>query len=87
MAKCDPRDVATDAAGNVYVACEAKGERLCRSDPEILADGGTDLVQAPVPYVSGNEINEDPNNSFEGIHQIGPNSMIAVDKSSNTLNE
>jgi hypothetical protein len=81
---CTPRDVATDAAGNVYVACEAVGTNGKQGAiRKFSPTGATIPFTAPVPYVAGNEITEDPGNGdVGGEHQFGPNIEIDVDKSS-----
>ena len=58
---CEPRDVATDAAGNVYVACAGLGANEKRGSLRKFSPTGNPIpFQANAPYISGNEINDAP---------------------------
>ena len=82
---CSPGSVATDAAGNVYVACEAIGTNGLRGSIRKFSPTGSPIpFSASKPYIAGNEINENPGNTHEGENAkaIGQFLQIAVDKSS-----
>ncbi len=58
---CAPNDIANDAAGNVYVSCTGEGLNEKRgSIRKFNANGAPVPFTANVPYVSSNEINENP---------------------------
>lgn len=74
---CEPRDVATDAAGNVYVACAALGANEKRGSLRKFSPTGTPIpFQANAPYISGNEINDAPLGPM-----LGASLYIDVDRS------
>jgi hypothetical protein len=79
-AGCLPHDIATDAAGNVYVMCGGETSdghvgALRKFSPSGVAIPFT----ASKPYISGNEINENP---ASRTRSFGDRAYIAVDKSS-----
>jgi hypothetical protein len=75
-ANCQPRDVATDAAGNVYVACGAVGaNELLGSIRKFSPTGVAMPFEAAAPHISGNEINRAPLGSHLG------RTFIDVDRS------
>ena len=82
---CGPREVATDAAGNVYVACADKGLNGLYGSIRKFSPSGSPLnFTANQPYIEGNEINEDPGpntTGFERPPQFGMQTMLAVDRS------
>ena len=85
--KCGPRAVATDAAGNVYVACGKPGNNELVGSVRKFSSTGTPIpFTKSAPYISGNEINEDPaavsGNDPREKAQFGSDTFIAVDKSS-----
>jgi len=60
-ANCNPREVATDSAGNVYVACAAAGLNGKSGSIRKFSPTGVPVsFTASKPYIAGNEINEDP---------------------------
>src|SRR5690348_5013955 len=85
--KCGPRAVATDAAGNVYVVCAKVGNNELVGSIRKFSSTGTPIpFTKSAPYISGNEINEDPA-AVQGRDprekpQFGSDAFIAVDKSS-----
>ena len=59
--KCGPRSVATDAAGNVYVVCSKVGNNELVGSVRKFSSTGTPIpFTKSAPYISGNEIKEDP---------------------------
>jgi hypothetical protein len=82
---CEPREVATDAAGNVYVACAAPGVNEKQGSLRKFSPTGTPIpFTASEPYINGNEISENPANpaqGFKGPYEWGRNMVIDVDKS------
>jgi hypothetical protein len=79
-AGCDPHDIATDAAGNVYVACAGENSTEHWGSIKKFAPDGTPIPFASSkPYINGNEIAEDPGSSGGSF---GDEAYIAVDKSS-----
>ncbi|HEY7257266.1 MAG TPA: hypothetical protein VH476_11365 [Solirubrobacterales bacterium] len=85
---CEPREVATDAAGNVYVACAGVGVNERRGSLRKFSPNGTPIpFTASEPYISGNEINENPANPSQGSkgpYEFGAQMMVDVDKSGAT---
>jgi hypothetical protein len=85
--KCGPRAVATDAAGNVYVVCSKIGNNeLVGSIRKFSSSGAPIPFTKSAPYITGNEITEDPA-AVQGFDpretpQFGADAFIAVDKSS-----
>ena len=80
---CTPRDLATDASGNVYVVCQAVGTNgLAGAIRKFSPTGAPEPFTAPAAYVNGNEITEDPGSNAEGTHRFGPGALIDVNKSS-----
>ena len=77
---CNPRDVATDFAGNVYVACAATTAEGLDGTVRKFSPTGTPIpFTASKSYLAGNQIIEDPGNASE-LHQFGSNLLIAVDR-------
>ena len=85
---CEPREVATDAAGNVYVACQGVGVNEKQGSLRKFSPTGTPIpFSASESYISGNEITENPANpkqGFKGPYEFGQNMFIDVDKSGAT---
>lgn len=88
---CGPREVATDAAGNVYVVCSEKQSNGNWGAIRKFSSTGTPIpFQKAAPYISDNEITADPGNTEhtcvfcqeEVPPQFGDSAFIAVDKSS-----
>ena len=83
--KCAPREVATDAAGNVYVACAEKGANNLYGSIRKFDSSGTPVsFTANQPYINGNEIDEDPaanTTGFERLPEFGQQIKLAVDRS------
>ena len=91
-AGCNPRSVASDKAGNIYVICSvyrSDGER--KGAIRKFSPTGQPLnFTANTGYIEGNEITQDPANQRTGsvfdpeatIHQFGCTDYIDVDKSS-----
>lgn len=82
---CEPREVATDKLGDVYVACAAQGTNgLYGSIRKFDPNGNPVNFTANRPYISGNEIDEDPaanTTGFERPPEFGQQIKLAVDKS------
>jgi hypothetical protein len=75
-----PHDLATDAAGNLYVMCSGKGPNgLWGSIRKFHPNGTPYPFTGNAPYVEGNEINEDP---VAPRKSFGEKAWIAVDRSS-----
>ena len=74
---CEPRDIATDAAGNVYVACFGKGANEKLGSIRKFSPTGVPIpfTATTEPHISGNEITDAPLGS-----QLG-RTFIDVDRS------
>jgi hypothetical protein len=82
---CSPREVATDAAGNVYVACQGQGVNERYGSLRKFSPTGTPIsFTASESYVSGNEINENPVSpeGFNFPNEWGTRMYFDIDKSS-----
>ncbi len=83
---CSPEEVATDAVGNVYVACSAVGTNEKIGSIRKFSPTGVPIpFTASVFYVSGNEINENPVSpgAYGGKpYEIGSQIFLDVDRSS-----
>jgi hypothetical protein len=82
---CGPREIANDAAGNVYVMCAKTGSNGLTGSLRKFSPTGVPInFTASQPYIEGNEINEDPgpnSTGFERPPAFGSQSMLAVDRS------
>jgi hypothetical protein len=81
-AKCAAEDIATDAEGNYYVACTAKGLNNKFGSIRKFDPNGNPLPwTGSASYISGNELTENPVSSRGGGGEWGYVNMIDVDTS------
>ena len=84
-ASCGPREVAEDAAGNVFVVCAGTSSKGQTGSIRKFSPSGVPInFTASQPYIVGNEIAEDPgpnSTGFERPPAFGSQTMLAVDKS------